>query len=436
MGFDGTSSGFGGGGIPSVGPAAEIQIDVTEVVDGTSGYYLKVNVDGTLGQVNPSTIISSNIQVDVTNVTSSADYAILFTNPTTGTLGASANFGYIESSSSEFNNRSSSTATDQASYQFSKSRAGTTIIVDGDRTGTITWSGYDGAAYQATAAIEALAAGTVSAGTTPQALQFLTGATNTASITTRMFIGPTGIVGVNWGGYTTNATAFVDIKASATASVEAFRIRNNGNTANYFNVLSDGLINFGTKGTYTETSGQLALSTSGSGAGLLLGGDVLLYRTSADILRTPDSLLVDARVGIGDSISSTRRLYIYNPTASDTGLYIASDGASTISANIVNSGSGSNIALIVNSFNGTSNQAIVVSNGDISFNTSTGTKIATATNEKFAFWNKTPIVQPTTGITGATLVSNGGTAITSTDTFGGYTLQQLAAIIINTGLAA
>lgn len=73
---------------------------------------------------------------------------------------------------------------------------------------------------------------------------------------------------------------------------------------------------------------------------------------------------------------------------------------------------------------------------NLAFNTSTGTKIGTATGQKIAFWNKTPIIQPTTGITGATLVSNGGTTITSTDTFGGYTLQQLAAIIINTGLAA
>jgi hypothetical protein len=68
--------------------------------------------------------------------------------------------------------------------------------------------------------------------------------------------------------------------------------------------------------------------------------------------------------------------------------------------------------------------------------TTTGTKLGTTTSQKLSFWNKTPIVQPTTSITGATLVSNAGTAITSTDTFGGYTLQQLAAIIINTGLAA
>jgi hypothetical protein len=73
---------------------------------------------------------------------------------------------------------------------------------------------------------------------------------------------------------------------------------------------------------------------------------------------------------------------------------------------------------------------------DLVVGSTTGTKIGTSTSQKLGFWNKTPIVQPTTSITGATLVSNGGTAITSTDTFGGYTLAQLAAIIINTGLAA
>lgn len=82
-------------------------------------------------------------------------------------------------------------------------------------------------------------------------------------------------------------------------------------------------------------------------------------------------------------------------------------------------------------------QGITLSDAkNIIFNTTTGSKIGGATTQKFAFWNKTPIVQPTTSITGATLVGGGGTTITATDTFGGYTLQQLAAIIINTGLAA
>jgi len=68
--------------------------------------------------------------------------------------------------------------------------------------------------------------------------------------------------------------------------------------------------------------------------------------------------------------------------------------------------------------------------------TTTGTKIGTATNQKLSFWNKTPIIQPTNGIAGAALVGGGGTTITDTDTFGGYTVAQLAAILINTGLTA
>lgn len=65
-----------------------------------------------------------------------------------------------------------------------------------------------------------------------------------------------------------------------------------------------------------------------------------------------------------------------------------------------------------------------------------GTKIGAATTQKLSFWNKTPVVQPTTAISGATLVSGGGTTITSTDTFGGYTLQQIAAALQTIGILA
>jgi len=66
----------------------------------------------------------------------------------------------------------------------------------------------------------------------------------------------------------------------------------------------------------------------------------------------------------------------------------------------------------------------------------TGTKIGTTISEKLAFWDKTPIIQPTTGIVGSTRTGGAGTAITDTDTFGGYTIAQLSAILINTGLTA
>ena len=73
---------------------------------------------------------------------------------------------------------------------------------------------------------------------------------------------------------------------------------------------------------------------------------------------------------------------------------------------------------------------------DIYFDTGTGTKIGAATNQKLAFWNKTPIVQPTTAISSATRAGTGGTNITTTTTFDGYTLAQVVLALRNIGLLA
>lgn len=74
--------------------------------------------------------------------------------------------------------------------------------------------------------------------------------------------------------------------------------------------------------------------------------------------------------------------------------------------------------------------------GSFILGATTGTKIGTATSQKIAFWNKTPIVQPTTAVGAANLVSNAGTTLTSTDTFDGYTLQQIVKALRDTGLLA
>jgi hypothetical protein len=73
---------------------------------------------------------------------------------------------------------------------------------------------------------------------------------------------------------------------------------------------------------------------------------------------------------------------------------------------------------------------------DFILSTGTGTKIGTATGQKLSFWNKTPIIQPTTSITGATFVANTGTTINTGSTFGGYTLDKIAAALINLGILA
>jgi hypothetical protein len=51
-------------------------------------------------------------------------------------------------------------------------------------------------------------------------------------------------------------------------------------------------------------------------------------------------------------------------------------------------------------------------------------------------YGATAIVQPTTAFAAGTLVSNGGTTLTSTDTIDGYTLLQIVKIIRSLGFAA
>ncbi len=73
---------------------------------------------------------------------------------------------------------------------------------------------------------------------------------------------------------------------------------------------------------------------------------------------------------------------------------------------------------------------------NFAMNGTTGTKWGTATSQKQSFWNKTPIVQPTTGITAAAFVANTSGTVNDSATYGGYTLGQIAAALINVGLLA
>lgn len=73
---------------------------------------------------------------------------------------------------------------------------------------------------------------------------------------------------------------------------------------------------------------------------------------------------------------------------------------------------------------------------NIEFGTTTGSKIATATTQKIAFWNATPIVQPTTSVTASTFVSNTSAILNDSATFDGYTIGQVVKALRNIGLLA
>jgi len=136
---------------------------------------------------------------------------------------------------------------------------------------------------------------------------------------------------------------------------------------------------------------------------------------------THSGLLLNQTINqTGGANGITRGLYI-NPT-----LTAAADWRSIETSN--NSGWAAYFAGSADLFVG--------DGADIQFGATNGTKLGTATSQKIGFWNATPIVQPTTAVAGATRVGGGGTNVTDTDTFDGYTIAQVVKALRNAGLLA
>ena len=186
------------------------------------------------------------------------------------------------------------------------------------------------------------------------------------------------------------------IAPGVTSTDIAFRVRNSADTANLFDVQGDGVANVRTR----MSCGFSGMTTT--------GGALFVYA--------------------GNSNDNVARFY---NTSGIAFLNIRTAGnGGEIQLN--NGSGGAGITL-----NGIYSSAITFGDSkNIAFNTTTGTRIGEATNQKMGFWNATPIVQPTTAVAAATLVGGGGTTITATDTFDGYTLQQIVKALRNTGLLA
>jgi len=65
-----------------------------------------------------------------------------------------------------------------------------------------------------------------------------------------------------------------------------------------------------------------------------------------------------------------------------------------------------------------------------------GLRIGGSSSALVGLWGATPIVQPTTAVAAATRVGGGGTTVTDTDTFDGYTLAQIVKALRNIGALA
>lgn len=204
-----------------------------------------------------------------------------------------------------------------------------------------------------------------------------------------------------------------------------YRAMQNGNNCSYNTVVGTQAMFLQNEGSQNTVVGGFSLYTNSLG----VANTSLGYESGA--LNTTGSANVFIGYYAGKyNATLDSRFYLNNRDQTNT----ANDIANSLMYGVF----GANAAAQLLTINAgtTINGSLTISANNIITDTTTGTKIATATNQKLSFWNKTPIVQPTTGITPAALSTLGGSPISSNDTFGGYTLQQIAAIIINSGMAA
>jgi hypothetical protein len=130
--------------------------------------------------------------------------------------------------------------------------------------------------------------------------------------------------------------------------------------------------------------------------------------------------------------SQTADLQRWTDSSASVLAKIAADGSFTTTGTLAVTGASTLTGLL------TANGGITLGDAqNIAFNTTTGTKIGATTSQKLSFWNATPIVQPTTAVSSATVASpGGGTNIKTDDTFDGYTIAQVVKALRNAGLLA
>ncbi len=196
----GNSGGIGFGFSPSgkdTTPVAEIQIDVTEVVDGTPTAVLFVNPDGTLGD-DPNFIYLSS---------GTANGVDLFSE--------------------------SNSATMASAFTLLRSRVGSTAVQTSDLLGDFGALGYDGDSYAAAARIAIKAGETISSTLMSGAFEFQTNDGTALGQQSRMFINQYGHIGIGMGVVIHSPDSEFEIRAAINGgNTEFFTISNATNTKN------------------------------------------------------------------------------------------------------------------------------------------------------------------------------------------------------------
>jgi hypothetical protein len=236
-------------------------------------------------------------------------------------------------------------------------------------------------------------------------------------------------VGIGWNNKGAALGAILDVKAQGTLSTDiAFRVRNSTDSQNIISVLGNGNTVFN-----NQTLGSTYLTIGQSGAGNSADG-FLDFASSRGI-----------RSRYGGVVQTGIRLF-YNSTSRNVGFYVSSSEASGDSTIFFDGGQNIRIG------QGYSNTNQPDVNATRTIQQMTGVAPTTSVADGFQQYsaditagNAAPhfrtengaivkLYQETTGVTTSTLISNAGTTITDTDTFDGYTLQQVVKALRNLGI--
>ncbi|KKK59466.1 hypothetical protein LCGC14_3034110, partial [marine sediment metagenome] len=221
------------------------------------------------------------------------------------------------------------------------------LVVDGNRLGRIRFQGADGNDFNTTAAeIMVEVDGTASLNDIPGVIVLRT-RTAGGSLSDKLLVTAAGQVQVpiTGSGAGLRIGGDVDLFRSAAniltipdsvlidGTVDEVQLTVQGHsTQTNFVILAEN--SAGTDLLTLATAGQLALPVTGSGAGLLLGGDVQLYRSSANILFTPDSLSVTGILRVGTFLSVQGNQFCHAAATGNTGGRLRIDVTGDHDANI------------------------------------------------------------------------------------------------------
>jgi len=198
----------------------------------------------------------------------------------------------------------------------------------------------------------------------------------------------------------------------------AFRVRNSANTANFLEINGNG----------TFILGEASLTRAFQ---YLSDGRLFMAETSGNFIELNPSTTNNRLFGgsHGWEISTASATKVIELRTATTALQVY--GGSVQLATGLNATDGTNIFSIQNGTAPTGSYVdqfkvyskdIVAGNAAPHFRTENGAIIK--------------LYQETTGVAAATLVGGGGTALTDTDTFDGYTLKQIVKALRNNGLLA